>query len=96
MTPNWEGAHNPETHRTTGGRAWCKCGEWCYDDEWCACCHETAGHERYDPTEFQLVPVGRLAQSALERVIEKAILGNPGKEPKAAAAAVIQSINKEA
>ena len=45
-TPNWEGVHNHDRHRTLGPhRAWCECG-YCYPDDWCDCCHEAAWHRK--------------------------------------------------
>ena len=46
--PNFEGASNPDRHRTVGPhRARCSdCGGWCYPDGWCDCCHWAAGHRR--------------------------------------------------
>ena len=55
----WRGVFNHEDHDSTGGRAWCRCGEWCYPHDPCSCCekqraetvkrqdiYDAIGHER--------------------------------------------------
>ena len=38
----WRGVFNHEDHDSTGGRAWCRCGEWCYPHDPCSCCEKQA------------------------------------------------------
>ena len=38
----WRGVFNHEDHDSTGGRAWCRCGEWCYPPDPCSCCEKQA------------------------------------------------------
>ena len=65
-TPNFEGAHNHDRHRTVGPhRAWChNCREWCYPDGWCACCHEAAGHVWMDPLRVSVEAITEIIDGA--------------------------------
>ena len=94
-TPNFEGAHNHDRHRTVGPhRAWChNCREWCYPDGWCACCHESAGHVWLDPSQ---VSEEAIYQTIFDRLAKTGMGGvTAASHAEIAAAAVLVLLREE-